>query len=91
MATLETSSEANSDRQAGRRKDKATYRATALPKKFYVIVIIITCLEYEKIQRTTLYDFISGWGGFFGLLVGFSIISFLEIIYWLIFKILLGR
>ena len=32
----------------------------------------------------TLVDFISNLGGCFGLCLGFSIISFLEIIYWIL-------
>ena len=39
-------------------------------------------LEYEKSERMTWVDFISNLGGCFGLCLGFSIVSFVEIIYW---------
>ena len=55
-----------------------------------VLLNKIRYLEYEKTPRMTEYDFISNWGGFFGLFLGFSIISFFEIIYWFVWKIPLG-
>ena len=40
--------------------------------------------EFEKSIRMGPVDFVASLGGFFGLCLGFSIISFLEIIYWLL-------
>ena len=34
----------------------------------------------------TLVDFLSSTGGLFGLFIGASILSFVEIFYWIIFK-----
>ena len=38
--------------------------------------------EYERSLKMTSIDFISSLGGVFGLFLGFSLISFVEIIYW---------
>ena len=38
--------------------------------------------ELERSIRIGPVDFIASLGGLFGLCLGFSIISFLEIIYW---------
>ena len=38
--------------------------------------------EFERGIRMGPVDFIASLGGLFGLCLGFSIISFLEIIYW---------
>ena len=46
------------------------------------ILIIIMYAEYERSLRMTEIDFISALGGVFGLFLGFSLISFVEIIYW---------
>ena len=40
--------------------------------------------EFERSIRMGPVDFIASLGGLFGLCLGFSIISFLEIIYWLL-------
>ena len=40
--------------------------------------------ELERSIRIGPVDFIASLGGLFGLCLGFSIISFLEIIYWLL-------
>ena len=48
-----------------------------------------TTIEYERIKRMTAIDFISSVGGLFGLCLGFSLISFFEILYWFIIR--LGR
>ena len=37
----------------------------------------------------TLIDFVSSLGGLFGLFLGFSLLSFVEILYW--FIVVLGR
>ena len=47
-----------------------------------VIDVNLSFSEYEKSQKMTLVDFISNLGGCFGLCLGFSIISFVEIVYW---------
>ena len=46
------------------------------------ILIIIMYAEYERSLRMTEIDFISALGGVFGLFLGFSLISFVEIVYW---------
>ena len=38
--------------------------------------------EFERSIRVTPIEFISSLGGLFGLCLGFSIISFIEIFYW---------
>ena len=43
--------------------------------------------EYERIKRMTVIDFISSMGGLFGLCLGFSLISFFEILYWFIIRL----
>ena len=40
-------------------------------------------LEYERRLKMSLVDYISSVGGLFGLFLGFSLLSFLEIVYWL--------
>ena len=47
-----------------------------------VKISYIFCAEYERSLRMTEIDFISALGGVFGLFLGFSLISFVEIIYW---------
>ena len=46
-------------------------------------------LEYERGLKMTAIDFISSLGGLFGLFLGFSLLSFVEIIYW--FIVVFGR
>ena len=43
-----------------------------------------TFAEYERSKRMTPIDFVSSLGGLFGLLLGFSLLSFVEILYWFI-------
>ena len=43
-------------------------------------------IEYERSLRMTNVDFISTLGGLFGLCLGFSFISFIEIFYWAIIR-----
>ena len=40
--------------------------------------------EFERSIRMGPVDFVASLGGLFGLCLGFSIISFLEIIYWIL-------
>ena len=51
--------------------------------------------EYERSPKMTTTDFLASLGGVFGLFLGFSLISFLEIIYWfgavLIRRVIIGR
>ena len=49
---------------------------------FYVLVDIFS--EFERSIRMGPVDFVASLRGLFGLCLGFSIISFLEIIYWLL-------
>jgi hypothetical protein len=48
-----------------------------------------TATELERSIRQSPVDFISSLGGLFGLCLGFSIISFLELLYWGVVR--LGR
>ena len=43
--------------------------------------------EYQTSQRLTLTDFVASLGGIFGLYLGFSIVSFVEIVYWFTFML----
>ena len=45
-----------------------------------------TVVEYVNDERVSFYQFISQIGGTMGLCIGFSLISGIEILYWLIFK-----
>ena len=40
-------------------------------------------LEYRKTENMRFIDLISQLGGLFGLCLGFSFISFIEIFYWI--------
>ena len=64
-------------------------RSTATGCRYYNDEALIDSfyLEYEKTPRMTEIDFISNVGGLLGLLMGFSLISLFEIIYWFIIKI----
>ena len=44
-------------------------------------------VEFERSIRMGPVDFVASLGGLFGLCLGFSIISFLEIIYWVLASI----
>lgn len=46
-----------------------------------------TAFQFEKSARLTLLDYISQIGGLLGLFIGFSVISGIEIIYWLTFRL----
>ena len=52
------------------------------------ILCSLLCPEFERSIRMSTVDFVASLGGLFGLCLGFSIISFLEIIYWLLGGIL---
>ena len=58
---------------------------------FHILVrySIVLYVEYERSLKMTSIDFISTVGGLFGLCLGFSFISFIEILYWFIIR--LGR
>ena len=43
--------------------------------------------EFERSPKMTWMDFISGFGGFCGLCLGFSFVSIVEIIYWFSLKL----
>ena len=58
----------------------------------FVFVVCNTKLshaEYERSEKMTIIDFISSLGGLFGLFLGFSLMSFVEIIYW--FGVVMAR
>ena len=42
--------------------------------------------EYERSIKMGPVDFIASLGGLFGLFLGFSIVSFVEIIYWIVVR-----
>ena len=53
-------------------------------------IFLLSCFippEYEKSQRMTEFEFLSNVGGLCGLCLGFSLISGVEILYWIIIKI----
>ena len=52
------------------------------PHAYCIHTLLNLFKEYERSQRMTIIDFISSLGGVFGLFLGFSLISFVEIIYW---------
>ena len=41
-----------------------------------------TAFEFERRSRMTVIDFISQVGGLLGLCMGFSLVSFVELVYW---------
>ena len=43
--------------------------------------------EYERSLRMSIFNLIANFGGIFGLFLGFSIVSFLEILYWMTFGV----
>ena len=43
-------------------------------------------LEFERSIKMGPVDFIASLGGLFGLFLGFSIVSFVEIIYWIVVR-----
>lgn len=43
-----------------------------------------TVMELERSIRMGPVDFVASLGGLFGLCLGYSIISFIEIIYWVV-------
>ena len=43
--------------------------------------------EYEKTQRMSEFEFLSNVGGLCGLCLGFSLISGVEILYWILIRI----
>ena len=49
----------------------------------YISFSIQSFIEYERRLKMSLVDYISSVGGLFGLFLGFSLLSFMEIFYWL--------
>jgi hypothetical protein len=43
-------------------------------------------LEFEKSKKMTNIEFLSNMGGLFGLCLGFSMVSFVEVVYWLVLR-----
>ena len=54
-----------------------------------ILPVLLTPVQITKDARMSLSDKISWVGGMMGLFTGFSLISGLEIIYWLWFKVTL--
>ena len=53
----------------------------------YSILSKLVFSEFERSPKMTLLDFISGFGGFCGLCLGFSFVSIVEILYWFSIKL----
>ena len=53
-----------------------------MTKLFIEAPVKIFSAEYEISKRMTIFDFIANLGGLFGLCLGFSIVSFCEIVFW---------
>merc|ERR1712128_232109 len=73
---------------------KSEPRYNAFERDIVVLNIFFgksTAIEYEKSRRMTETDFLSNLGGLFGLCLGFSIISFIEIVYWFIIRMFKKR
>ena len=51
---------------------------------FLIKLDIYVFIELERSIRMGPVDFVASLGGLFGLCLGFSIISFIEIIYWVV-------
>ena len=45
-----------------------------------------TFLEFERSMRMGPVELVASLGGIFGLFLGFSIVSFVEILYWVVVK-----
>ena len=46
-----------------------------------------TIIKFQRNLRMTWTDYISQIGGLLGLAMGFSFVSFMEIIYWILFRL----
>ena len=55
-----------------------------------VRIILIAISEFEKTTRMTLLDFIANMGGYLGLFAGFSFLSLVEMVYWIVAKFFLN-
>ena len=51
-----------------------------------MITSLLTSPEFERSIRMGPVDFIASLGGLFGLFLGFSIVSFIEIFYWIVIR-----
>ena len=47
-----------------------------------------TAWEFQRAQRMTIANYVADMGGLLGLFTGFSFISAVEIIYWLVFPMM---
>ena len=65
-------------------------KATALGELvfFSFFLHLNPCPEYKRSVRMTFLDLIAGFGGLFGLFLGFSVVSFLELLYWATFRLI---
>ena len=52
----------------------------------YLTKLRFVSLEFERSIKMGPVDFIASLGGLFGLFLGFSIVSFVEIIYWVVVR-----
>ena len=54
-------------------------------------MVFSALFQIKRDSKMSLSDKISWIGGMLGLFTGFSVISFLEILYWLTFKVILHK
>ena len=45
-------------------------------------ILKLSCAEYERSQKMTIFEFISNIGGLCGLCLGISFVSAIEVFYW---------
>jgi hypothetical protein len=45
-------------------------------------ILKLSCAEYERSQKMTVFEFISNIGGLCGLCLGISFVSAIEVFYW---------
>ena len=50
-------------------------------------ILINSISEFKRGLRMTGIEYLAGVGGYFSLPLGFSVISFIEIIYWLVVRL----
>ena len=63
-------------------------KETVMGRKYLFITIksLLTSPEFERSIRMGPVDFIASLGGLFGLFLGFSIVSFIELFYWIVIR-----
>ena len=59
---------------------------TGIMPQEYVQYLHFSTSEFQRSLRMTVIDFIGNVGGLFGLCLGFSLISFFELLYWFLIR-----